>query len=239
MGIRPFDSFTGNIGAHRCTVHRKVSTLGMTPAQKRPANRIRRLVHITCRGFLGRHRTPERHVKVFFPAHNRTIGPPEGKITKPRRKPERHGCKLLRRHHIAHSTIAANVHATVARTCCHGLQQGPAPLRVPQVVNHVPVALGTQQLAYVKALPVRQLRHITRQTQIGQPRKDQAIHRAERPLLKRIKRRLGIGQKIRRIRHGPPINYGALGWCIGVRLLCTKKAPGPCGPGRLHCSFSL
>ena len=114
MGIRPFDSLTGDIGAHRRTVHRKVSALGMTSAQKRPVNRIRRLVHITRRGFLGRHRTPERHVKVLFPAHNRAVGPPEGKIAKPRRKPERHGCKLLRRHHIAHGTIAANVHATVA-----------------------------------------------------------------------------------------------------------------------------
>ena len=149
MGIHPFNSLTGDIGAHRRTVHRKVSTLGMTSAQKWPVNRIHRLVHITRRGFLGRHRTPECHVKVLFPAHNRTVGPPEGKITKPRRKPERHGCKLLCRHHIAHGTIAANAHATVTRACCHGLQQGPAPLWVPQVTNHVPVALGTQQLAYV------------------------------------------------------------------------------------------
>ena len=169
----------------------------MTSAQKRPVNRIRRLVHITRRGFLGRHRTPERHVKVLFPAHNRTVGPPEGKIAKPRRKSERHSRKLLRRLGITHGTIAANVHAAIARACCHGLQQGPAPLWIPQVANHVPVALGTKQLAYVKALPVRQLRHITRQTQIGQPRKDQAIHRAERPFLKRIKRRLDIGQKVR------------------------------------------
>ncbi len=66
MGIRPLDSLTGDIGAHRRTVHRKVSTPGMTSAQKLSVNRIRRLVHITHRGFLGRHRTPERHVKVLF-----------------------------------------------------------------------------------------------------------------------------------------------------------------------------
>ena len=149
MGIRPFDSLTGDIGAHRRTVHRKVSTLGMTSAQTRPVNRIRRLVYITRRGFLGRHRTPERHVKVLFPAHNRAVGPPEGKIAKPRRKSERHGRKLLRCLGITHATIAANTNATVARACCHSLQQGTTPLRIPQVANHVLVALGAQQLAYV------------------------------------------------------------------------------------------
>ena len=50
-------------------------------------------------------------------------------------------------HHIAHSTIAANVHATVARTCCHGLQQGPAPLWIHKSSIMSRLALGTQQLA--------------------------------------------------------------------------------------------
>ena len=49
MGIRPFDSLAGDIGAHRRTVYRKVSALGMTSTQKRPVDCIRCLVHITRR----------------------------------------------------------------------------------------------------------------------------------------------------------------------------------------------
>ena len=164
----------------------KVAALGVPSHVERALHQARDALKIVRRGTLRGHAGLEGHVEVLSPAHQRVVGPTKGDVGAARGKEQRAGGELLLGRLVEVLDVVADASPAQAGARRHADEQAREAVRVPEALRHPGDPVGAEQVGHGHALGAPCRRGLGREAVVRGARERQAVHVAERALVKRL-----------------------------------------------------